>query len=561
MSSKKEDGLQFEPTLEQLGIVNSQPEQCFDTITSLTSQVLGVPVSLVSIVQPEEDRQYFKSALGLGEPWASRRQTPLSHSFCKLVCATDELLNVSNAPEDDRVKNNLAVSELGVVAYLGAPIRIGQSSPIGALCAIDGNIREWSKADEDTLKTLARAVTDQFTLRRLLATSNDELDQAKSSRLTHDQFIATLCHEIRNPLQAITGSMEMLRKTPLDPEQTRYVDVTISSAQTLQGHADDILEIKRADEGIIKLQKHPFSFQSLLSEVQFSCGHNMKENNNIFHITTKLNALDYNGDRRRIFQIISNLVNNASKFTKDGNVELSITSESLREGEDTLVISVSDNGCGISPEQCERIFEKYYVGDASNTAAQPSTGIGLSVCKSLIEAMNGQIGVSSELGKGTSFEVRIPMERAAPEPANRITVPEPEIESGPNLLALVADDNDLNRQLTSAILKTAGYTVDTAATGLEALGKAEQSEYAIILTDIGMPDLDGIEFTKQLRSSTSPSANSPIWAVTGNVMEEKANEYLAAGMQGYLPKPINLDKLNTLLKSLGTNQSQLKKHG
>jgi len=200
-----DDGL-----LTDLGLVDAEFESAFDNLTCLTRTVMNVPVAMVSIVQPSRDRQYFKSHLGLPEPWATARQTPLSHSFCQHVRASDQPLVVANAREHPVLKHNGAVEALNIIAYLGMPISLPDGTCIGALCAIDDTPRDWSQGEQQKLHQLALCVNEQIAMKHALRTAEIAKFEAQEAASAREDFLAHMAHEIRTPLNGIIGSMDLL---------------------------------------------------------------------------------------------------------------------------------------------------------------------------------------------------------------------------------------------------------------------------------------------------------------------------------------------------------------
>lgn len=224
--------------LREIGLLDTDDAGPFDNLTTLASRVLGAPVSLVSIIDEAEDRQYFKSAIGLGEPWASQRQTPLSHSFCQHVAKTNAPLIVDDARIHETVKSNLAIPDLGVIGYLGVPIHSPDQKPIGALCVIDPKVREWSDDDLNTMVDFARVVDDAI---RALA----KVRLSESFRIEQRETTVALAHDIRGPIRTVRmllGTLGELYRSGNEKTLEQFLESAIDATDRLQNMTKGFLE-------------------------------------------------------------------------------------------------------------------------------------------------------------------------------------------------------------------------------------------------------------------------------------------------------------------------------
>ena len=370
---------------------------------------------------------------------------------------------------------------------------------------------------------------------------------AEESTRSKETFLANMSHEIRTPMNAIIGMSTQLAKTNLDSTQQFYLETIHSASDNLLFIINDILDFSKIDAGKLHLERIGFGPKELLNSALRVLSHRAEEKglslNNVFFDPAISPVLM--GDPYRLNQVLINLISNAIKFTEKGNVDISC--EVLNEGllSQTIQITVKDTGIGMEANFLDCLFEKFSQEDASVTRQHGGTGLGMSICKDLINLMGGEIQVKSKKGIGSTISLKIKLDKGTFE-----NLPEkPIFEIDSKILVdkkvLLVDDNQMNRLVAATILTNHGAIITTAQNGKEAVEILEKILFDIVLMDIQMPVMDGVEATAIIRSKISKGL--PIIALTANAIKGDNDKYLAAGMNGYLSKPfIEKDLLNVV---------------
>jgi PAS domain S-box-containing protein len=413
------------------------------------------------------------------------------------------------------------------------------------------DITEQKRAAAELLES-NRRLEEAIVRADTLAREADRANAAKS------EFLATICHEMRTPLNGMMGMAGLLLDTGLTHEQRRFAEAARYCGESMLGLINDILDMSKIEAGVLELETEDFDLQTMLDEVSLTLAAPAQAKRLDFRIVVAAKTPTLlRGDARRLRQILVNLAGNAVKFTSRGRVIVSAAPLQSSDSDCLLRLSVADTGIGIPSAKIGMIFDKFTQADASTTRKFGGTGLGLAISKQLTELMGGEIGVSSEEGKGSEFWIAVRLLRATqPAPASSDTeIPRPEAEprepfAGRNALILVAEDNPTSSQVVLGILKGLGLRADAVADGAEALAALARVPYGLVLMDIRMPVMDGLEATRQIRDPLSAVLDHqiPIVAMTANVMLSDRERCQAAGMNDFVAKPISKRALRDALR-------------
>ncbi|NQX02747.1 response regulator [bacterium] len=544
--------------LHSLHLLDSAAEENFDRVSRLAARLLDAPISLLSLV--DDRRQFFKSAIGLGGPVGDARETPLNSSLCQHVVTSGAPLVIEDMNSHPLICDHPALKKMGVAAYLGVPIRDTDGFILGSFCTIDGKSRVWNPGDLALLEDLASLVMTEIALRKknlALQSANTRAEglasAAAAAAAAKAEFLANMSHEIRTPLNAVIGMTELLQHSPLGREQREFVDTLRTSGESLLALINDILDFSKIDSGHLDFELIPFSLRGCLESALDLTARPAAEKGLELQL-----AIDDSvppaivGDHTRLRQILVNLVSNAVKFTRQGKVTVTVSPRVGVDQTPMLHVSVRDNGIGIPAERVGRLFQAFSQGDASTSRKYGGTGLGLAICHRLVTLMGGRIWVDSTLGQGADFQFEIPFEAApavsaaAAMPTGRRVPAVPEPSS--SLRILLAEDHPVNQRVACLLLDRLGYGCTTVANGLETLAAVARQSFDILLLDVQMPELDGLETARRIRADYEPAARPWIIAMTANAMQGDRDECLAAGMDDYISKPITSGTLREALE-------------
>jgi signal transduction histidine kinase/ActR/RegA family two-component response regulator len=371
----------------------------------------------------------------------------------------------------------------------------------------------------------------------------DEASEAKG------RFLANMSHEIRTPLNGVIGLSRLLEGMPVPGEAMEMVHMIRSSGDALLRLINDILDFSKVEAGKLDLEVKPFQLRRCLEESigLFRAAAAEKSLRLGCELTPQL-PMYVAGDEARLRQVVLNLLSNALKFTSSGEVVLSASVKRQGEMPDCVAIEVRDTGIGIAADQLPRLFSSFNQADASISRRYGGTGLGLAISKLLVELMGGTIEVESSPGEGTCFRFAVPMEHAQ-EPAAARTAAPPTV-CAEHLRVLVAEDNVVNQKVVLMLLKKLGVNADMAADGAQAIAAVEGNRYDLVLMDVQMPEVDGLAATREIRSRLPRDRQPVIFGLTAHATTEYRDICLGAGMDGYLTKPLEQDKLRDLIAEL-----------
>lgn len=421
-----------------------------------------------------------------------------------------------------------------------------------ALATVDGNAIDLAVNlaparyhNANVLVTAFTDVTDKKRTELALREAKQAADEANRAKST---FLSTMSHEIRTPLNAILGNLELIGQMPLAPVVGERLQSVTSSSNALLDIINDVLDFSKIEAGQVTIESIPFDAAAVVREVaaifepiarqkglQFDC------------IVDDSVAPAYAGDPTRLRQIASNLLSNAIKFTEKGDVLIEIYAERDSTGKPAIVVGVSDSGIGMSPEQQVRLFEPFVQADSTISRRFGGSGLGLALCRRLVDLMGGTISLRSAPGDGSQFTVTLPF-APAELPADGVSAAQPTANaqrvSAGSIKVLAVDDQASNRELIRMQLESLGYQVDLADSGGEALRRFNEQHYDVLLTDLSMPGMDGYALARCLRAQ---GAKQPIIALTAHAAIEEHQRCAQEGIDAVLVKPILLKALDAML--------------
>ena len=368
--------------------------------------------------------------------------------------------------------------------------------------------------------------------------------QAEEANESKTRFLANISHELRTPLTTILGSAELLEKSELNQRQFQQVQQVRDAGELLMRLISDVLDFSKIEAGTLSIEPFPFKVRDCLRRVvEAHKGQANEKGLDLHDQWDTLPDIHVRGDGHRIEQVLSNVLGNAIKYTTDGRIELS--GEIIDTDDEILLkLTIRDTGPGIPPDQHNKIFERFTIGDSSNRRRQSGAGLGLSISQALTEAMGGQLTLQSTPGIGSAFSVQIPVQRV------RTNADAPQTTHDQEALScrvLVVDDTAMVRKVTADMLQILGCAVDVAASGHEAMAKVADQSFDLILMDCQMPVLDGLETTRRLLS-IYPDRDLQIVALTAHSSKQDEEISRAAGMVDHLNKPFRLDQLKAFVQ-------------
>lgn len=390
-----------------------------------------------------------------------------------------------------------------------------------------------------------RDITERLAAEEELRIARDEALEAGKAK---SNFLAVMSHEMRTPLNGLFGTIELLQETKLSKKQTEYLSLAKNSSDILLHHVNDVLDLSRLDAAKMDLVPTSFDLEQFFENIIITNQATAKAKKN--QLVLNLGSMPNQNvwfDEHRLRQIAYNLIGNALKFTTAGIVEVTASLVSKTD----LQFSVTDTGIGISDDNINHVFEEFYTQDKSYDRTASGAGLGLAICKRIIDLMGGDISVVSTFGKGTTFTVRVPLVLDDNVAVSKPTTPSSYNPENLNSLnVLLVEDNDINRQIVREMLEKDGVIISEATNGLEAVEMANKQHFDLILMDVSMPVMNGVDATREIRGSDGLSVAVPIIGLTAHALPKEHEAFLAAGMNACLCKPISHDVLARNIESL-----------
>jgi signal transduction histidine kinase/CheY-like chemotaxis protein len=404
--------------------------------------------------------------------------------------------------------------------------RLGRYHGVGTAVSLLQAVNDRQRRQNEALEEQARVLSDTRT-------------QVLASARAKSQFLAIMSHELRTPMNGVLAVAELLRRQPLNPQAQAHVTTIIDSSETLLRILQDALDLSRAEAGEMELHAEPTPLRAMMDDIEAMWAPRASQDDVTLMVSYEGDTdLVAEIDGVRVKQLFNNLIGNALKFARNGVVEVGLKATTVG-GDVRLEARVRDDGPGVDPERVDEIFDPFVHGSGPDGA-----GLGLAICRQIVDRMNGRIWAENNPGRGATFAfdlTTVLSEEETPVVSNVESLGHGGLTATPHVL--IVDDNATNRVVAQALCEMFGCTSETAEDGLEALSIVQEGRFDLILMDIKMPRMDGVQATQAIRALKGPAANVPIVALTANADPEDARRYIGIGMAAVVEKPIKPERL------------------
>ncbi|MEP0265616.1 tetratricopeptide repeat protein [Dokdonia sp.] len=509
----------------------------------------------------EEARSDFNEALEIHEDVGDLFAIAMCHNkMAKLFIKTGEremAKKCLSAAIDISTANNLSIMKYKCYYFMYSIYKEEGESVI-ALQYLEDYLKEKDAAlNSQTLKVIEnyeriskiQSKENEVKLKRQKAEIIAKQERAEQEASMKQNFLSAMSHEIRTPLNAVTSIISLLEDRSDESEKKLLTSLRFSSKNLLR-IINDILDFSKLESNKMILEKHPVKFKEILQNIKQTYIGLADEKGIVLNLSIGTTVADsYNIDETKLFQILGNLVSNAIKFTEEGSVDIIIDLVTTHKEIDTISFNIKDTGIGIPLKERERLFESFYMPQAITTRNDGGTGLGLAIVKKLIELHGSSISIESEEGKGSVFNFELEFEKAeAPEKSNTDM-----FKILQNKTAILAEDNEINALVMRQLLNKWGISIKRVKNGKQAIVQAQEIKVDFILMDIHMPEMNGYDATRIIRTTKNKNQHTPIFALTADITSANNEEYIGL-FNGFLWKPIEIKRLFNVLTEIYTEK-------